>query len=90
MNNERGMSTAKGHRQMRLSFNDRRSLYEWTALMKLPDIEVGQRQDYCPMSKMDRGFCRCTGFTIRRCLVCHFAAVAADEFKACAQYRQAA
>jgi hypothetical protein len=33
---------------------------------------------------------RCTGFTIRRCLVCHFAAVAADEFKACAHYRQAA
>ena len=42
------------------------------------------------MSKMDRGFSRCTGFTTRRCLVCHFAAVAADEFKACAQYRQAA
>ena len=60
-------------------------LCEWTALLKLPDIENGQRLNSCPMSKMDRGLRRCTGFTIRRCLVCHFAAVAADEFKSCMQ-----
>ena len=41
------------------------------------------------MSKMDRGFCRCTGFTIRRCLGCHFAAVAADKCKFCVQYKRA-
>ena len=34
---------------------------------------------------MDRGFSRCSDFTTRRCLVCHFAAVAADEFKSCVQ-----
>ena len=58
--------------------------------MTLPDIEVGQRKDDYQMSKKDRGLRRGTGFTTRRCLVCHFAAVAADEFKACAQYRQTA
>jgi hypothetical protein len=30
--------------------------------------------------KMDRGFHRCIDFTVRRCLTCHFPAVAADEF----------
>ena len=36
---------------------------------------------------MDRGLRRCTGFTTRRCLVCHFAAVAADKTKTCGQHR---
>jgi hypothetical protein len=40
-------------------------LREWAALLKLPDIENGQRLDCCLMLKMDRGFSRCTGFTIR-------------------------
>jgi len=39
---------------------------------------------------MDRGLRRGTGFTIRRCLGCHFAAVAADEFIAWVQYVPAA
>ena len=89
--NEHGKTTAIGNRWARGSrLMTGGCLYEWTALMTLPDIEVGQRRDYCPMSKMDRGFRRCTGFTIRQCLGCHFTAVAADEFKACAQYSQAA
>jgi len=50
-----------------------------------PVLKLGRLQNYYYlMSKMDRGLRRCTGFTTRRCLVCHFAAVAADEFKACA------
>lgn len=43
---------------------------------------------YCPVWKMDRGLRRCTCITIRRCLGCHFAAVAADKTIACVQYRQ--
>lgn len=39
---------------------------------------------------MDRGLRRCTGFTILRCLGCHFAAVAADKTVVCNQYGHAA
>jgi hypothetical protein len=52
-----------------------------------PVLKLGSLQNhYYPMSKMDRGFCRGTCCTIRRCLVCHFAAVAADEFKSFAHF----
>jgi hypothetical protein len=84
LENEHGIRSIKDRRHMWLALKTGGCLCEWTALLKLPDIENGQRLNSCPMSKMDRGLRRCTGFTIRRCLVCHFAAVAADEFKACA------
>ena len=54
-------------------------LREWTGLTALSDVEDGQTLWCCPMSKVDRGLRRCTGYTTRRCLACHFAAVAADK-----------
>jgi len=54
-------------------------LREGTGLAALPEVEGRQTIWCCPMSKMDRSLRRCTGYTTRRCLGCHFAAVATDK-----------
>ena len=57
--------------------------------MTLADIEVGQRRN-CYLCR--RWIATCADAPVSRsgwCLVCHFAAVAADEFKTCKQYGQA-